>query len=307
VINDEIAQLTTGNQTEAIIAIFMFPSAFLPDGWVHGTPIEDGECVTVTLEATKPTSIDGYTPKNKKLLSYPYSLLHVTNQIGQAGDLRYEYFDSDRCVFFQECSLSPSPTVFMFPQNYAGQYLNKEASLSLSGFPFCSWNYDVFKSWLSQNAANIGVSGALGISSIVIGAATANPIVTVAGIAAVASEIGPFYQAATAPPQAKGNTGNGSTSYSINMGEFNLVHMSIKQEFAKRIDDYFEMFGYKIDRVKTPNLASRTYWNYIQTIGINITGNIPDEDMRELKAIYDSGITLWHSTAHFIDYSMNNH
>lgn len=81
---------------------------------------------------------------------------------------------------------------------------------------------------------------------------------------------------------------------------------SIKFEFAKRIDLYFDMYGYLINEVKVPNLNSRPNWNYVKTIGSNIVGNIPQMDLLALKNIFDNGVTLWHNSQNFLDYTSNN-
>ena len=82
--------------------------------------------------------------------------------------------------------------------------------------------------------------------------------------------------------------------------------MSIKAEFAKIIDDYFSMFGYKTNEVKIPNLTGRQNWNYVKTIDCNITGNLPQQDLQEIKDMFDNGLTIWHNTGTFLDYSQNN-
>ena len=82
--------------------------------------------------------------------------------------------------------------------------------------------------------------------------------------------------------------------------------MSIKKEQLIIIDNYFSMFGYKINTIKIPQFTSRTYWNYIKTIDINIEGNIPQNDLNEIKDMFNTGITFWHDTTKFLDYSQNN-
>lgn len=82
--------------------------------------------------------------------------------------------------------------------------------------------------------------------------------------------------------------------------------MSIKAEFAKIIDDYFSMFGYKTNEVKIPNLTGRQNWNYVKTIDCNILGNFPQEDLQEIKDMFNNGLTIWHNTSTFLDYSQNN-
>ena len=82
--------------------------------------------------------------------------------------------------------------------------------------------------------------------------------------------------------------------------------MSIRQEYARCIDDYFSMFGYKTNRVKIPNITGRTNWNYVKTLGCNIIGDVPQGDMQEIKSIFNNGVTLWHNPSTFMDYSQNN-
>ena len=81
---------------------------------------------------------------------------------------------------------------------------------------------------------------------------------------------------------------------------------NIKRQFAERIDKYFDMFGYQTNTVKTPNINNRPKWNYVKTIGCNIEAYIPQEDLSEIKSFFDNGITLWHDTSNFLNYSANN-
>ena len=82
--------------------------------------------------------------------------------------------------------------------------------------------------------------------------------------------------------------------------------MSIKAEYARMIDDYFSAFGYKVNRNKVPNITGRSNWNYVETANCNIIGNIPQEDLDEIKQMFNSGVTIWHKTGYFMDYSQNN-
>lgn len=87
---------------------------------------------------------------------------------------------------------------------------------------------------------------------------------------------------------------------------FSFYKMSIKKEYAKIIDDFFSMFGYKVNEVKIPNVTGRQNWNYVKTIDANILGDIPQEDMQKLKDIFNSGVTFWHNPNTFLDYSQSN-
>ena len=82
--------------------------------------------------------------------------------------------------------------------------------------------------------------------------------------------------------------------------------VSVTAQMAEVIDNYFDMYGYAVKRVKYPNVHSRQYWNYIKTIGCNIHGDIPADSHRKLCKIFDDGMTFWHDPTHFEDYSQDN-
>ena len=108
------------------------------------------------------------------------------------------------------------------------------------------------------------------------------------------------------PDQSNGNMSAGDITYSAGKSGFTAYKLSIRKERAQAIDDYFSMFGYKVNTLKVPALNSRTKWNYIKTIDINITANIPQDDLQKIKEMFNNGITLWHDSSHFLDYSQSN-
>ena len=48
----------------------------------------------------------------------------------------------------------------------------------------------------------------------------------------------------------------------------------------------------------------------VKTLGVNIVPasgkSVPQEDLQEFKALFNDGVTLWHDSTHFLDYSQNN-
>ena len=59
---------------------------------------------------SKPTAIDNYTPKNKKLLTFPYCFLVGSNNNGSSNIYKYEKFTSSDCEFTFNCI--PTPRCF---------------------------------------------------------------------------------------------------------------------------------------------------------------------------------------------------
>ena len=81
--------------------------------------------------------------------------------------------------------------------------------------------------------------------------------------------------------------------------------MTITAQMARCIDDYFTAFGYATNRLKVPNINSRSSWNFVKTNGATFSGTIMLDDMRKLQAIFDRGVTIWH-TNDVGNYSLEN-
>ena len=122
----------------------------------------------------------------------------------------------------------------------------------------------------------------------------------------IANTIGQIYEHSLTPNSARGNTNAGDINTCAGNNTFYFYKMSIKQEYAKIIDDYFSAYGYKVNSYKTPNITGRTNWNYVKTIDANITGNIPQKDLQKIKDILNGGVTFWHNASTFLDYSQSN-
>lgn len=89
-----------------------------------------------------------------------------------------------------------------------------------------------------------------------------------------------------------------------------VIRYMINDEFARRLGDYFAMYGYKMNRIMRINRRDRKYYNYIKTVGVNIKSQgVPKQYVEELREIYNSGVTIWHIDREGVqvgDYSMDN-
>lgn len=101
---------------------------------------------------------------------------------------------------------------------------------------------------------------------------------------------------------------NGNLLYQAGQLTFSWYYKQIKQEYAKIIDSFFDMYGYKTNRVGTPNLMARPKYSYVKTIGCSLEGFIPGDFKSEIEAIFDKGIRFWRTSAVFgnFDPSVNN-
>ena len=269
------------------------------------------------ISITKPySSVGSYTPKNNKLYVYPYKYLKATNNTGSSAIYHYEEFSSSTFKFKTKGSITPGCSIKCYPLNYKGVTNNYDEGINYGKFPVCSFNTDMYTNWLTQNSVNLALNMVSGAGQIVggLGVAIASGGVgtavgassVVSGAATIANTLAQVYEHSLVPPQAEGNLNNGDINYSMGINKIMFYKMTIKEEYARIVDQYFSMYGYKINQVALPHITGRENWNYVKTINANIEGNIPEEDINEIKAIFNNGVTLWHKASTYLDYSQDN-
>lgn len=281
-LNEYLDLVTKANKSESITSLFMMPAMFHTNG---STPI------LKRFDATKQiTKIGNYIPKNKKLLTFPYNFLYVFTPEGANAIYRYEYFQNpSSCGFNIQCAMSCNPEIILEPIAYQNQQFNIDESLSLGGFPQCSYSIDSFKAYLAQNSSSV----ALNLLGTGASMATGNPQAVVGGIIGMANTVNSVVQASQRPPMTKGTQGN-STFTGTREKNFYFINKHISEEYAKIVDDYFSMYGYATNRVKVPNITGRPSWNYVKTDNAKIVGSVPFNDISKIKSILDNGVTFWH-------------
>lgn len=322
--NEKIQQYQTG-KADAIINTYMIPSAVISDTIVEDEFYYLGQKnpETFNYNTNKPTSLNGYTPKNKKLLTYPYIYLALTNNNGSTNILEYEYFSSNQATFLVKGVPTPGGSIKCIPLNYKGASENEIEGLMCGKFPTLGWSSDPYTNWLSQNAVNLGVGlisnlislgGSLLMSSTV-GTETGTAVKSkgdtggmIGSVMSIANTIGTLYQHSLVPNTAQGNTNGGDINTCSGNNTFILYHNTIKKEYAQIIDDYFTRFGYKVNRLKVPNITGRPIFNYIQISSTDDIGfgEVPNLFMEQINEIARRGTTIWHSHNNIGNYNLDN-
>ena len=290
-----------GNQTN--IGFIVVPNSIL-NSIAHN--------VTISM----PSTLNGYTPKNNKLFTYPYNVLTVSNNIGTAAEYRYEDFVSNTPSFEIDGMFCVGGSAMLYPNNYKKDSTSRsgyEWGMPIGKFPQGSWNSDAFTNWMTQNSINISASLASDTASIVSGAALVNSGRSIggagsitSGVTGIASTLGTIYQHGLVPRSISGQVNSGDMQLAISKMSPTYYKMSIRYEYAEIIDNYFTMFGYKVNTVKIPNITGRSQWNYIKTVDCNCDGEIPQEDLETIRKACNAGITFWHNPANIYNYSLSN-
>lgn len=280
-----------------------------------------------------------YQPRNSKCLTYPYQFINVTNNNGSNLVGQFELANDKKTVkyhYYFPCI--EGNTSYGYLADYDGVSKNFDKSLQGQTNPELPYITNTFSAYLSANQNSIanqydtiernldyantktnidtafGLAGGVmsmatgvGIGSGLMGIAqtTANGIMGYRGNELQATNQRKAIDSSLKDQASRGNIAHGSFmgTACITSGQYGFKAQlyQVTNENIKMIDDYFTMFGYKVNQIKRPQFTSRKYWNYLKTSGVNLIGDIPQEALNVIKRMFDEGTTIWHD----IDYMYN--
>lgn len=327
-IGQAIVTLDEAGKGDSIASLFIVPAILCHN---PGTAIVENSKIPYSSQPVEIqdviyplTTIGSYTPRNKKLLTYPYVAVNVSN--GQGGNAVYQQelftLDSNGRMRFQiEACITPGCSARLYPIYYKGEAIPYDESITLGKYPTLNWTGDPYTNWLTQNSVNnaIDVGGGFlkmigGTILMATGVGTLPGAVLMgSGAMDIGSSVKTMYEHSLIPATAKGNLNSGDVMTANYENTFHYYKMSIKEEYGRVIDDYFDKYGYKTNRIKVPNQTGRTYWNYVQIgatedIGYSTNTNrsVPASSMLVINNIYRNGVTIWHSHENLGNYSLTN-
>lgn len=250
-------------------------------------------------------------------------------------------------------AVAPTCEIGARPMNYMGKEVNYDEGVLLNDFPMPSWSENTFDRWWAVNkyqfmyntvtdaittlanfASGVAISkvGATSVANPFAGQAVASRSMTDAvnadiynrsqgveisatptSILPVVDNIVEYATRKRTPNKGRGNLSSSGLPVVEDRIGFSMYSMGSKPEYIKMVDEYFSMFGYKICRLKVPNIKAaakselRPQWNYIKTTTCIIDNlNAPADVDEQLQSIYNSGITFWMNPNNVGKYNLDN-
>ena len=260
------------------------------------------------ISVNKLYTFPNFTPKNNKLKVYPYNYIYATNNVGDSATYKFENFSDNTCNFYNFFTISIGGSGRLVPRNYCGFAENNDESLTLGKLPTCQWSSDSYTNWLTQNAVNLGTSQLKAQYNTVANALSGDIEGTLTTMADYYLDRMNSFYSASLLPQKLGGTNTGDINFSTNNLCYKLVRMHPKIEYMQIIDDFFTRFGYKINRLKVPNITGRRNFNYVE-IGQNDeigVGDVPFKYMQEINNTARKGVTIWHNHENIGNFNVQN-
>lgn len=265
--------------------------------------ISDNEAIQQTLASINKYANFPYYSESK-LLMYPYSYTELTDFQGNVFVIKNEYVNGNTIDIEAMGGVNALQKTAYKVKNYRGSGSTLDNGIinqTVSEIPILD---DYTAAYLQGNKNSL-ITGTLSslASSVLSGGvayATGNPVAlggaVLSGIQGIASTMAKLKDIENVPPSISSQGNNCVFDYGNDIKGLWLRKKTISTEYANSLQDYFKMFGYKVNRVKVPNLHTRQSWNYIKMVDCTITGNIPQDDLNTIKGMFNSGITLWHNT-----------
>lgn len=308
---------------EAIVAVYMVPKLICNLDVIEGVPqlanSDFPELYNYVIE--KPSTINGYKPHNNKLFTYPYQYLLVSNNSGASNVLQFEHFKdldgegkiTNKCRFEVQGIAVISGSMKTIPKDYKNVVRNHDEGIIGGKFPVLSWSSDLYTNWCTQNAVNIAVSSVASGASILAGGLMlmsgggipAGVGLIAGGVGGIANQLAKTHEQSLIPQSSKGNINGGDVTTAGKSNTFFYNSMSIKEEYARVIDKFFDVFGYKVNMIKVPNKDHRSNYWYTKTQEAYVYGNIPENELQKIRSNYNKGITFWRANKTFRNYSTN--
>lgn len=261
-----------------------------------------------------PTSISGYVPRNNKLFSYPFCYCELGDYTGKIYDALFELsgYSDNQLHFKMQAPISTNMQGVIRIDNYNGNPDLNDDIFIIDLAVKLPWTYDTFANWAGQNA----LANAMNIlgSAFALAGSVASPVTAASSavralgagqaVTDFAGSLGNIATMAQQPNKAMGNVTGDVRLGTKTWGWFTRIKVP-RIEYARIWDDFFDMYGYEVDRIKVPEFTSRPNWNYVKLANCPYNGNVNPDDMAQIQNIYNAGVTLWH-TWDVGNYSLSN-
>lgn len=255
--------------------------------------------------------------RETKLFTYPFSYFTLDTNQNEPLILKPQFINAftspstDNMKFKFNQAIGVSPMTKYYLEGYKGDYTGSVTALINNSINDLTVASSALADYLALNKASattgLAVNTALdvGVTALRTGVgiagknpfAISNAISDVSGIGRrILNENFKRQDLEQGPLNFK-SKGNNIYSYMQQYGKdigVQLCHYDLKGEYKNFAYKYFRNFGYACKEIKTPDLKSRYYFNYIEIPDVNLSTNIDNEYIQQIKNVYSKGITIWH-------------
>lgn len=294
---------------DELLGLYAIPlwlkEAYITDGGNANFADNRRSNVDVTLTINSNSLANGYTPRNKKLLTSVCRGYVLANKTGMQKSFKPELFTGTPVIRLSGITMSTGGYNWHI-SNYA-DIVNSYDEVSYNSERRVGYDAN---SGLNKAINTIGAGGAVlgSLGGVTAGMMSGNPTAIISGAGGAVTSL---VKAIDQIGQKEQHIGHNGDLLRITGGRAQLTWYEISptRSECESIDNFFDMFGYTIQKHANPTsyFNTRSNWNYIKCAdNINLSCDGPADYENKLKNIFASGVTLWHSYSNFGDYSQTN-
>jgi hypothetical protein len=254
-----------------------------------------------------------------KLLMHPYTVTILADMKGNQREIKNEYIEGQNLDIHIKGSIGTNNKVSYHIDDYLMGDIENSGEIALehgiinnnpNDVPIIT---DLLSAYLQGNRnaiqnqkSSILFNQSMGVAGNAIGgnilgtvSSAGSGYLEMAGLMAKQKDI------ANTPPSISSMGGNTAFDYGNDIKGLYIIKKEITEEYRKKLSDYFKLYGYKTNELKIPNLKTRASFNFVHVSQANITGDIPNDDLTQIKGIFERGVTLWHGNF-VLDYARSN-
>lgn len=256
-----------------------------------------------------------YSIRNKKLCTYPYQSIEMTDLWDQSITLKPELTYEQTAKFYLHPESGAIPSFTLYCKSYQQENSFRNA-ISINCFPAVPYTTSYYDQYMAIHKNQVEVEKlkmgkeltkgyiSAGIDAVKGGSST--------GLGSLGKGISGFidteisrrdYNAKYADlkqrPPLVCNAPDGSTKLGVDGIGFHINQWIPTEEYIKQLDSFFDRYGYNVSECKIPQWNTRPKFNYIKTAGANVSGQIPESDKEVINQLLDAGLTVWHSVGEY--------
>ncbi len=306
---NETFPLLDNSNVEAVQAVVYVPKELTEEGagpahfWSTNMP-----------KKSETLRTDGDPIHNAKCLTFPYCYATAKAPTGQQAVIKFEEYATAGGLirhYVEGGGGIESRYRYGVRQNITDDRCNMKY-MNLPSYPQIPIHSDTFAQWAGANgissivgagiasimiATGVGALGGIGpaMSAIMSGGAVGNAAAltnVTLGASMLADRVGNLTQATAAPDRMVG------ASTSTEAVAFNLYRIGFyinkpSDEDLTAVDDFFDAYGYCINRYMVPELKVRQYYTYVKTSNANCRAAVPADGINQFCAMLNNGCTFW--------------
>lgn len=115
------------------------------------------------------------------------------------------------------------------------------------------------------------------------------------------------YTASIQADTIHGTIGSGNTALAMGRPGFYAIRMFQPITALRKIDSYFDMYGYAVNKLDAVNLKARPHWTYCRVSDIHLSNaTMPSDELSEIKAIFENGVRFWVNIDEVGNFNLDN-